>query len=252
MFRFSRRQIGFLLVLALLLIPATALAGHQFTDAPNSNIFHNDISWLADKGITKGCNPPANTRFCPKNNVTREQMAAFMHRAEKQLGTRYGGAFETDTVLPNGTNNRIATTYMTAPSSGGAIIVTGRAGIADRGTFALGILWAELNNGGLCNDNNIVSIADLWDTDLTGSTTTDTWGAAPGVPAARHRIDLCAWHLGGSVDAAVAELGVTWIATGATGGTTLSGSGVETHDAVSGAFSVDDLKARIIASLDEQ
>jgi hypothetical protein len=48
------------------------------------------------------------------------------------------------------------------------------------------------------------------------------------------------------------ELGVTWIATGATGGATLSGSGVETHDAVSSVFSVDDVKARIIASMDEQ
>jgi hypothetical protein len=48
------------------------------------------------------------------------------------------------------------------------------------------------------------------------------------------------------------ELGVTWIATGATGGATLSDSGVETREAMSSAFSVDDLKARIIASMDEQ
>ena len=54
MFRFSRRQIGFVLVVALLLIPAAAVAGHRFADVPNSNIFHNDISWLADRGITKG------------------------------------------------------------------------------------------------------------------------------------------------------------------------------------------------------
>ncbi|MGB9357303.1 MAG: hypothetical protein WCC01_01995, partial [Acidimicrobiia bacterium] len=29
---------------------------------------------------TAGCNPPANDRYCPGNNVTREQMSAFMHR----------------------------------------------------------------------------------------------------------------------------------------------------------------------------
>ncbi|MEA2022738.1 MAG: hypothetical protein U9N79_00455, partial [Actinomycetota bacterium] len=29
---------------------------------------------------TKGCNPPTNTKFCPSDNVTREQMSAFMHR----------------------------------------------------------------------------------------------------------------------------------------------------------------------------
>jgi hypothetical protein len=72
-----------LLVLSLavvVLIPVTAVASHQFTDVPNANIFHGDISWLADNGVTKGCNPPANTMFCPEANVTRQQMAAFMHR----------------------------------------------------------------------------------------------------------------------------------------------------------------------------
>ncbi|VAV92897.1 hypothetical protein MNBD_ACTINO02-2304 [hydrothermal vent metagenome] len=32
-------------------------------------------------GITLGCNPPDNDRFCPDNVVTREQMAAFLQRA---------------------------------------------------------------------------------------------------------------------------------------------------------------------------
>ena len=55
---------------------ATAvIAGHRFTDVPNSNIFHGDITWLADHDITRGCNPPANDRFCPTRFVTREEMA---------------------------------------------------------------------------------------------------------------------------------------------------------------------------------
>jgi hypothetical protein len=77
------RSIKLLLVLSLavvVLIPVTAVASHQFTDVPNSNIFHADIAWLADNGVTKGCNPPANTMYCPEANVTRQQMAAFMHR----------------------------------------------------------------------------------------------------------------------------------------------------------------------------
>lgn len=57
-----------------------ALAAHQFTDVPDTNVFHNDIAWLADLGITKGCNPPTNDRYCPDDNVTRGQMAAFLHR----------------------------------------------------------------------------------------------------------------------------------------------------------------------------
>src|SRR5690606_21829666 len=35
----------------------------------------------AESGITRGCNPPANTRFCPDDYVTRGQMAAFLVRA---------------------------------------------------------------------------------------------------------------------------------------------------------------------------
>jgi hypothetical protein len=53
---------------------------------PDSHTFHNDIAWLADAGVTKGCNPPANTEFCPDDNVTRGQMGAFMRRlAESQV-----------------------------------------------------------------------------------------------------------------------------------------------------------------------
>ena len=42
--------------------------------------FLGDIVWLADEGITKGCNPPTNDLFCPNDRVTRGQMAAFLVR----------------------------------------------------------------------------------------------------------------------------------------------------------------------------
>lgn len=44
------------------------------------NVFELDIEWLANEGITKGCNPPANTLFCPSQSVSREVMAAFLNR----------------------------------------------------------------------------------------------------------------------------------------------------------------------------
>jgi hypothetical protein len=44
-------------------------------------VFEADIERLAAAGITVGCNPPHNTRFCPDQPVTRQQMAAFLHRA---------------------------------------------------------------------------------------------------------------------------------------------------------------------------
>lgn len=40
--------------------------------------FYSDILWLAQQGITGGCGPNA---FCPRNPVTREEMAAFLSRA---------------------------------------------------------------------------------------------------------------------------------------------------------------------------
>ncbi len=44
-------------------------------------IFEADIDKLATAGITRGCNPPVNDRYCPGDYVTRGQMAAFLHRA---------------------------------------------------------------------------------------------------------------------------------------------------------------------------
>ncbi len=65
---------------ALFLVPIAAIAAGGFDDVSDDNVFKADIQWLADAGVTKGCNPPTNDRFCPENNVTREQMSAFMHR----------------------------------------------------------------------------------------------------------------------------------------------------------------------------
>lgn len=55
-------------------------AGDRFTDDDGS-VFAADIEALAAAGITKGCNPPANDRFCPDDVVTRGQMAAFLVRS---------------------------------------------------------------------------------------------------------------------------------------------------------------------------
>jgi hypothetical protein len=52
----------------------------RFTDDDNS-IFEAAIDRLAESGITAGCNPPANTNFCPHDRVTRAQMASFLSRA---------------------------------------------------------------------------------------------------------------------------------------------------------------------------
>ena len=55
-------------------------AGPPFVDTVTS-VFATDIGALAKAGITTGCNPPANNRFCPQSPVTRQQMATMLARA---------------------------------------------------------------------------------------------------------------------------------------------------------------------------
>jgi hypothetical protein len=62
------------------LIAVTASAAHTFQDVPDTHTFHDDIAWMDDSGITRGCNPPQNTEFCPDDFVTRGQISAFFHR----------------------------------------------------------------------------------------------------------------------------------------------------------------------------
>ena len=68
-----------------MLIAGPALAdptqpGGTFRD-DDGNVHEGSIEAIATAGITRGCNPPANDRYCPIDSVTRGQMAAFLVRA---------------------------------------------------------------------------------------------------------------------------------------------------------------------------
>lgn len=71
-----------LIVALVLMVPAVAWAASTFKDVPDDHLFHDDIEWMAETGVTKGCNPPDNDKYCPSDDVTRGQMAAFIHRLE--------------------------------------------------------------------------------------------------------------------------------------------------------------------------
>ncbi len=80
--RFSKVLfLSFALVVAL---PALATAdlppGGSFVD-DNGNVHEGNIEAIKAAGITKGCNPPLNDRYCPSDSITRGQMAAFLVRA---------------------------------------------------------------------------------------------------------------------------------------------------------------------------
>jgi 5'-nucleotidase len=82
---------------ALVYTAAPVGASDRFDDVPDTHTFHNDIGWLADEGITIGCNPPGNTLFCPDDSVTRGQTAAFFVRA-LDLTSTDGATDFTDTA----------------------------------------------------------------------------------------------------------------------------------------------------------
>jgi len=75
---------------ALLLVPITLLASDSFKDVPDTNVHHEDIGWLADNGVTQGCNPPGNSRFCPEDPVLRQEMASFLRRLAENESVNAG------------------------------------------------------------------------------------------------------------------------------------------------------------------
>jgi hypothetical protein len=71
-------------------------AGANPFTATSGSVHVADVSALAAAGITRGCNPPSNDRFCPAEAVTREQMAAFLVRALGLSGDMSGARFVDD------------------------------------------------------------------------------------------------------------------------------------------------------------
>jgi hypothetical protein len=81
----KRRAVGWAAAVCALVMVASVtstsvvLASHSFSDVPDSNTFHDDISWMAANGISTGY---AGGTFRPGEPVTRQAMAAFMHRLD--------------------------------------------------------------------------------------------------------------------------------------------------------------------------
>jgi len=73
----TRGQMAAFLVRAL----APPASRTDYFSDDNGSLFEADINSLAAADVTRGCNPPANDRFCPTARVTRQQMAAFLARA---------------------------------------------------------------------------------------------------------------------------------------------------------------------------
>ncbi len=86
---------------------AIGLAGQNPVMATDSNLgpFTDDnghpgepyIEWLAERGIVQGCNPPANTRFCPDRPLNRAEAAKIV----VGVGLKAGGFPPIPSALPD-------------------------------------------------------------------------------------------------------------------------------------------------------
>ena len=80
----------------------------------DGSIFERSIDWLAEEGITTGCNPPLNDRFCPERPVTRGEIAAFLVRALGFVDDGGGDWFtDDDGSVFEGDIDRLATAEVT-------------------------------------------------------------------------------------------------------------------------------------------
>lgn len=75
----------------------------RFKDVPTSHPFYKEISWLADQGITTGW---VDGTFHPDANITREAVAAFMHRMAGSPAAGSAASF-TDVTNANPFKNSI-------------------------------------------------------------------------------------------------------------------------------------------------
>lgn len=214
-----------------LLVPTAVWASHQFTDVPDSNVFHNAIAWMKDKNITVGCNPPANTKYCPSDNVTRGQMAAFMKRlAENQvvdagsLSGKTAIAYErpvaivtgdfTDGTEFGGQNGTISSINLTAPAAGTFIVqITGSWNTG--GVFTIGA-WAEMDTTTPC-DNFLDGdeILGTW-APATNSQSHAGQGSVTVTSAGTHTFYHCLHTFSSVSDNTSHGMVVTWYPTGST------------------------------------
>ncbi|MGD2051758.1 MAG: hypothetical protein PVI35_04700, partial [Acidimicrobiia bacterium] len=70
--------------MAALLVRAFGLhddGGRDWFVDDDHSVFEADINRLAAAGITYGCNPPDNTRFCADRTLTRDETASFLARS---------------------------------------------------------------------------------------------------------------------------------------------------------------------------
>jgi D-alanyl-D-alanine carboxypeptidase len=145
----ARRAIGLAISLlfaasALALPPTARAAG--FTDI-GSSPFRADIEWLAARGVTRGC---TTTTFCPRQPVTRGQMASFLVRMFGFPAAPAGDPFRDDDASAHeGDINRLYAAGITAGCGPGRFCPNGAVTREQMASFlvrALGLRYGAGND----------------------------------------------------------------------------------------------------------
>jgi hypothetical protein len=151
------RRFALLLGVALSLIATSAVAQicDGFVDVLASSPFCPNVTWMKTYGVTKGCDA---THYCPTDNVSRLQMAAFMHRLGNNAFLQGGSAFATNAVLGTADNNLLVVivdnqqAILLQPAVDSYLgfnpnVTNG----PDVNSVALGIVGGTIGGGGGCN-----------------------------------------------------------------------------------------------------
>ncbi len=141
----TRGQMAAFLNRGLNLPPDTT---NRFID-DNGSIFEAQIQSLAASGITLGCNPPTNDRFCPDQFVTRGQMASFLARS---LQTGVNGVVTVNITAPLNLAN-IPTTW---DGSGYSALVQLTASAVSPTGKPLTVIWSSSVDGLLGTGSDIL------------------------------------------------------------------------------------------------
>ncbi len=174
-------RFALLLGVALSLIPISAAAQNcdGFTDVLASSPFCPDVTWLTAYGITNGCAP---SQFCPNEDVTRLQMAAFMHRLGNHAFLQGGNAFGGAATLGTKDNNSLTVLVANQPAMSVQPAVDTFAGFNPNvvngsvsNFVAGGIAGATIAGGGGCNPGTGGSCPFAY-----GNQVTAAWGTVGG------------------------------------------------------------------------
>lgn len=255
---------------AVIAVPMVVVATNRFDDVPNSNVHHDNITWLADNGVTLGCNPPANDNYCPDDNVSRAQMASFMRRLAENQVVDAATAVEADNA--DALDGQAASAYQTRvmaatcgievapgpvaettclPAAGGMVnngvaaeVFAIPLNLAEAGTLQLSstslsgdtIAWSFTLNAGCSNDpetlfNRAVS-GHLWGSEAGFSTAAHLVANAP---AGAHTLRLCGLNQSGAaVELLTSSLAAVWTAGGSVNVLSTDSSPVDMPDLLGG------------------